>query len=73
MMKHSDKTRIGTAVFTDKSSFKEVVDQSFDRLWEKQVQISIRHIRDLEDQLNALELELDRMIQTTGSGSNSKF
>jgi hypothetical protein len=67
-MKHSDKARSGAAVYTDKSSFQEMVDQSFDRLWEKKVEISIRRIQDLEEQLSALEMELDVMIQTTGPG-----
>jgi chaperonin cofactor prefoldin len=67
-MKHSDKARSGAVVYTDKSSFKEMVDQSFDRLWEKKVEISIRRIRDLEEQLSALETELDVMLQTTGPG-----
>jgi hypothetical protein len=62
-MNHSDKTRDETAIFTDKSSFKEVVDETFDRLWDTKVQLSIRHIRDLEEQLDALELELDMMIK----------
>jgi hypothetical protein len=62
-MNHSDKTHDGPAVFTDKSSFKEVVDQTFDRLWDRKAQHSIRHIRELEDQLSALELELDMMIK----------
>jgi hypothetical protein len=62
-MNHSDKTRDETAVFSDTSSFKEVVDRSFDRLWDKKVQLSIRHIRELEKQLDALELELDMMIK----------
>jgi hypothetical protein len=62
-MNHSDRTRDETAVFSDKSSFKEVVDETFDRLWDRKVQLSIRHIRDLEEQLDALELELDMMIK----------
>jgi hypothetical protein len=62
-MNQSDKTRDETAVFSDESSFKKVVDETFDRLWEKKVQLSIRHIRELEEQLDALELELDMMIQ----------
>jgi hypothetical protein len=66
-MNHSDKTRDETAVFSDKSSFQEVVDLTFDRLWDKKVQFSIRHIRDLEEQLIALELELDLMIQIVDS------
>jgi hypothetical protein len=67
-MKHSDKTRSGTAIFTDKSSFKEVVDESFDRLWDKKVEISIRHIRELEAQLSVLEVELDMIIKKTSRG-----
>jgi hypothetical protein len=66
-MNHSDKTPGGTAVFSDKSSFKEVVDQTFERLWDKKVQLSIRRIQELEERLNALELELDMMIKDDGS------
>jgi hypothetical protein len=62
-MNQSDKTRDGTAVFSDGSSFKKVVDETFDRLWDKKVQLSIRRIRELEEQLDALELELDMMIR----------
>jgi hypothetical protein len=62
-MNHSDKTRDEMAVVADKSSFEAVVDQTLDRLWDRKVQISIRHIRDLEEQLDALELELDMMIK----------
>jgi hypothetical protein len=62
-MNHSDKTRDEWAVVSDTSSFKEVVDETFDRLWEKKVQHSIRHIRELEEQLDTLELELDMMIK----------
>ncbi|MDR3122328.1 MAG: hypothetical protein LBU16_00925 [Treponema sp.] len=62
-MKHSDKTRDETAVFSGKSSFKEVVDATFDRLWDRKAQHSIRHIRELEEQLSALEMELDMMIK----------
>jgi hypothetical protein len=62
-MNHSDKTRDEMAVFSDKTSFQEVIDRSFDRLWDKKVQISIRHIRELEEQLDTLELELDMMIK----------
>jgi hypothetical protein len=62
-MNHSDKTRDEWAVISDTSSFKEMVDQTFDRLWDRKVQHSIRHIRELEEQLSALELELDMMIK----------
>jgi hypothetical protein len=62
-MNHSDKTRDEWAVISDRSSFKEVVDQTFDRLWEKKALHTIRHIRELEEQLATLELELDMMIK----------
>jgi hypothetical protein len=51
------------AVFSDKSSFKEVVDETCNRLWDRKVQFSIRRIRELEDRLKTLELELDMMIR----------
>ncbi|MDR1144043.1 MAG: hypothetical protein LBK77_07500 [Spirochaetaceae bacterium] len=66
-MNHSDKTPGETAVFSGNPSFKEMVDQTFERLWDKKVQLSIRRIRELEEQLNALELELDMMIKDDGS------
>jgi hypothetical protein len=61
-MNQSDKIRDETAVFSDESSFKKVVDETFDRLWDRKVQLSIRHIRELEEQLDALELELDMLL-----------
>jgi hypothetical protein len=51
------------AVLSDKSSFKEVVDEACNRLWDRKVQFSIRRIRELEDRLKTLELELDMMIR----------
>jgi hypothetical protein len=50
-------------VLSDKSSFKEVVDETCNRLWDRRVQFSIRRIRELEDMLKTLELELDMMIR----------
>jgi hypothetical protein len=51
------------AVLSGKSSFKEVVDETCKRLWDRKVQFSIRRIRELEDRLKTLELELDMMIR----------
>jgi hypothetical protein len=62
-MNQSDKTRDETAVFSDKASFKEVVEETFDRLWDRKVQHSIRHIQEMEEQLCALELELDMILK----------
>jgi histidyl-tRNA synthetase len=63
-MNQSDKTRDETAVFSDESSFEEVVSESLDRLRDRKAQRSLRHIRELEEQLDALELELDMLIPT---------
>ncbi|GHV78928.1 hypothetical protein AGMMS49944_07190 [Spirochaetia bacterium] len=51
------------AVLPDTASFKEVVDETCNRLWDRRVQYSIRRIRELEDTLKTLELELDLMIR----------
>jgi hypothetical protein len=61
-MNQSDKTRNGAAVFSEESSFQEVVNESFARLWARKAKYSLRHIRNLEEQLDALELELDMLI-----------
>ncbi|MDR1249272.1 MAG: hypothetical protein LBK63_08225 [Treponema sp.] len=62
-MNHSDNLSSKAAIFSGKSSFKEVIDQTFERLWDKKVELSIRRIRELEERLNALEMELDMMIK----------
>ncbi|GHU61948.1 hypothetical protein FACS189445_4480 [Spirochaetia bacterium] len=56
----------GAAVLPDTSSFKEVVDETCNRLWDRRVQYSIRRIRELEDTLKTLELELELMIKGEG-------
>ncbi|GHV76846.1 hypothetical protein AGMMS49942_16670 [Spirochaetia bacterium] len=45
------------AVLPDTASFKEVVDETCNRLWD-------RRVRELEDALKTLELELDLMIRS---------
>jgi hypothetical protein len=42
-------------------SFEEVLDQTFDRIWDKKVRYSMRRIQELEDYLNVLERELDTL------------
>jgi len=44
------------------ATFSEVVDESFERLKDKQVQYSIRKIHEMENTLNALEHELDQFL-----------
>ena len=58
-------------IFGDKSasistdtSFSDIVDEACERLWDKQVQYSIRRIHEMEDILNALERELDQFLLT---------
>jgi len=41
------------------NSFELVLDSACERLWEKQVQFSIRRITEMEKKLNTLEQELD--------------
>jgi hypothetical protein len=67
-MKQMDKTGGEAAILPDTSSFKEVVDETCNRLWDRRVQYSIRRIRELEDALRTLELELDLMIRPAGDG-----
>lgn len=62
-MSPTDNPRSEAAIFSDKASFKEVVDDTCNRLWDRKVQFSIRRIRELEDILKTLELELDMMIR----------
>ncbi|MFP3041591.1 hypothetical protein LQZ19_07175 [Treponema primitia] len=62
-MNPTDKPSGETAILSDKSSFKEVVNEACNRLWDRRVQYSIRRIREMEDALKTLELELDLMIK----------
>jgi hypothetical protein len=63
-MNQMDKTGGEAAILPDASSFKAVVDETCNRLWDRRVQYSIRRIRELEDELKTLELELDLMIRS---------
>jgi hypothetical protein len=62
-MSPRDNPRSEAVVLSGTSSFKEVVDHTCNRLWDRKVQFSIRRIRELEDMLKTLELELDMMIR----------
>ena len=44
------------------SSFETVLDTTCERLWERQVQHSIRRIREMDEELKGLEKELDEFI-----------
>ena len=48
----------------DYTSFSDVVDETCERLKEKQVKYSIRRIHEMEELLNSLELELDQFLFT---------
>jgi len=43
-------------------SFSDIVDETFERLKDKQVQYSIRRIHEMEDILSALDHELDQFL-----------
>jgi hypothetical protein len=62
-MNPTDKPSGEAAILSDQSSFKEVVNETCNRLWDRRVQYSIRRIREMEDALKTLELELDLMIK----------
>jgi hypothetical protein len=62
-MGRRDKPGGETVVLSDTSAFKEAADETGNRLWDRRVQYSIRRIRELEDTLKTLELELDLMIK----------
>jgi len=57
MISSDQSASISTAI-----SFSDVVDEACDRLWDKQVQYSIRRIHEMEDVLGELERELDQFI-----------
>ena len=47
----------------EEPSFKTVLDTTCDRLWERQIQHSIRRIREMEEELKKLEKELDEFME----------
>ena len=62
-MDHRDTPGGEAVILSDTSTFKEVVDEACNRLWDRRVRYSIRRIREMEDALKTLELELDLMIR----------
>ena len=53
-----------SAVVTEEQSFETVLDSACERLREKHVQHSIRRIKELDEQLNRLEKELNDFINS---------
>jgi hypothetical protein len=49
-------------LLSDDVSFADVLDETFDRLWEWKVQYSIRRIQDMNERLTDLERELDGLV-----------
>ncbi|GHT88242.1 hypothetical protein FACS1894137_16450 [Spirochaetia bacterium] len=62
-MNQMDKTGAEAAVLPAAASFTELLDETCTRLWDRRVRYSVRRIRDLEETLATLELELDLMIR----------
>ena len=46
----------------EESSFATVLDAACERLWQKQLQYSVRRIREMDEKLVKLEKELDKFI-----------
>jgi len=44
-------------------SFDTVLDTTCQRLWERQIQYSLRRIREMENELNSLDKELEQFIR----------
>ncbi|MCL2070363.1 MAG: hypothetical protein FWH19_05200 [Treponema sp.] len=44
------------------SSFQNMLDTTFERLREKHIQYSIRRIREMDEELALMEMELDRFV-----------
>jgi hypothetical protein len=61
-MNHSDKAGSEAAIVSDKSSPSEALGETSGGLLDKKAGRSMRRIRALEEELNALELELDLML-----------
>jgi hypothetical protein len=54
-------------IISEETSFDAVLDETCDRLMDRQIQYSIRRIHEMEDRLAALERELDEfLLQKSG-------
>jgi hypothetical protein len=54
-------------IISKDASFEMVLDDACERLMDRQIQYSLRRIRELEDRLRCLEQELDEfLLQKTG-------
>ena len=49
-------------IVSKKSSFNEVVDEACERLMDSHIRYSIKRIQKMSDQLDELELELDKFL-----------
>jgi hypothetical protein len=50
------------SVLSDSPSFEELLDETFERLWDKKKQYTLRRLRELDDRLTRLEGELEQLI-----------
>jgi len=51
-----------SVIISDNVSFETLLDRTCERLWGKQVQYSIKRIRNLENTLQEIEQELDSIL-----------
>ncbi|MCL2243413.1 MAG: hypothetical protein FWC03_02965 [Treponema sp.] len=56
------------AVVSPVISFNNVVDDACERLMERQIKYSIRHIQEMEERLSCIERELDDFLSQRGKG-----
>ena len=59
-------------VLTEEPSFRAVLDTACDRLQEKHVQYSLRRLREMDEELELLERELDQFIGQFACGHNAE-
>ena len=57
---------------SSEDSFAQVVNRAWERLWEKKRELSLQHIKELEQDLLVLEQELDQFIARGGSLPDSE-
>jgi hypothetical protein len=51
-----------SAIISKKDAFSEVVDEACNRLQDRQIQYSLKRLREMEENLNGLERELDEFL-----------
>jgi hypothetical protein len=56
-----------STIITEEPSFEAVLNTAFERLQEKQIQYSIRRIREMDEELDKIEKELEEFINKSSA------